>query len=61
MKSLLALALCLVSGAQCEKIKIGELSTLHHAVSGDVFALDDKTIMIQDFNYDGAGKGRTSR
>jgi len=34
---------------------IGSLSTLKHAVSGSVYAVDEKTLMIKDFNYDGAG------
>merc|ERR1711915_830874 len=38
-----------------EKVKIGDIKTLHHAVSGEVYALDDKTLMVQNFNYDGAG------
>ena len=55
MRGIATIALCLAAAARAEKIKIGDLSTLHHAVSGEVFALDEKTIMIKDFNYDGAG------
>eukprot|EP00092_Neocalanus_flemingeri_P050266 GFUD01058046.1.p1 GENE.GFUD01058046.1~~GFUD01058046.1.p1 ORF type:complete len:142 (-),score=23.89 GFUD01058046.1:98-523(-) len=39
----------------CKKVKIGNISTLHHAVSGELYALDDKTLMVKNFNYDGAG------
>ena len=54
MKILSVLAVC----AYCvvaEKIKIGELKNLHHGVSGAVFAIDDHTVAIENFNYDGAG------
>jgi len=37
------------------KVKLGDLSTLAHSVSGELFALDDKTLMVKNFNYDGAG------
>ena len=50
--SVLAVTLYCVVG---EKIKIGELKNLHHGVSGTVYAADDTTILIEDFNYDGAG------
>ncbi|XP_053619757.1 protein Skeletor, isoforms B/C [Plodia interpunctella] len=35
---------------------IGHLNTYHHQVSGDVFAVDDHTILLVDFNYDGTGE-----
>ncbi|KAK0162558.1 hypothetical protein PV327_006326 [Microctonus hyperodae] len=34
---------------------IGKLSELHHGVSGQVYAVDSKTIFIKDFTYDGEG------
>ncbi|XP_039275374.1 protein Skeletor, isoforms B/C isoform X3 [Nilaparvata lugens] len=34
---------------------LGPLSSFHHAVSGNVFAVDARTIHIRDFNYDGEG------
>jgi hypothetical protein len=34
---------------------IGRLSELHHAVSGDVFAVDSRTLFIKSFTYDGEG------
>jgi len=37
------------------KVKLGDLSTLAHSVSGELFAIDDKTLMLKNFNYDGAG------
>ncbi|XP_062123757.1 protein Skeletor, isoforms D/E isoform X1 [Drosophila sulfurigaster albostrigata] len=33
--------------------KIGALTRLHHGVSGDVYAVDSRTIFIKKFNYDG--------
>ncbi|KAJ6639397.1 Protein Skeletor, isoforms B/C [Pseudolycoriella hygida] len=35
--------------------KIGPLSQLHHGVSGDVYAVDSRTIFLKNFNYDGEG------
>lgn len=37
--------------------KIGPLSELHHGVSGDVYAVDSRTIMLKNFKYDGEGPG----
>ena len=34
-------------------MKLGELSTLQHGVSGEVFVLDEKTLVVKNFNYDG--------
>ncbi|XP_011185921.1 protein Skeletor, isoforms B/C isoform X2 [Zeugodacus cucurbitae] len=33
--------------------KIGALTRLHHGVSGDVYAVDSRTLFIKNFNYDG--------
>ena len=38
-----------------EKVKIGDISSLHHAVSGELFALNENTLMVENFNYDGTG------
>ena len=54
MKVLSVLAVC-VYAVLGETIKIGELTNLHHDVSGTVLAIDDNTIAIENFNYDGAG------
>uniref|UniRef100_A0A336L5B8 CSON003493 protein n=1 Tax=Culicoides sonorensis TaxID=179676 RepID=A0A336L5B8_CULSO len=35
--------------------RIGPLSQLHHKVSGEVFAVDSRTLFIKNFNYDGEG------
>ena len=59
MKVLSVLAICL-SAALAEKIKIGDLSNLHHGVSGEVYAADDNTIVVENFKYDGAGESCNS-
>lgn len=35
--------------------RIGRLSELNHGVSGEVFAVDSRTLFIKNFNYDGIG------
>ncbi|GIX99367.1 hypothetical protein CDAR_470311 [Caerostris darwini] len=35
--------------------KVGEFTTYFHDVRGDVFAVNDKTLFIENFNYDGKG------
>ncbi|XP_018392521.1 PREDICTED: protein Skeletor, isoforms D/E-like isoform X1 [Cyphomyrmex costatus] len=42
------------SGAYYGKL-IGKLSELHHGVSGEVYAVDARTLFIKDFTYDGEG------
>ncbi|XP_074095643.1 DM13 and DOMON_DOH domain-containing protein skeletor isoform X1 [Cotesia typhae] len=34
---------------------IGKLSELNHGLSGEVYAVDARTLFIKDFNYDGEG------
>lgn len=36
---------------------LGPLSQLHHGVSGEVYAVDSRTLFIKNFNYDGEGPG----
>ncbi|XP_017001355.2 protein Skeletor, isoforms B/C isoform X1 [Drosophila takahashii] len=54
---LLAALSCLASFADAAYpyygTKIGALTRLHHGVSGDVYAVDSRTIFIKKFNYDG--------
>ncbi|XP_050483163.1 protein Skeletor, isoforms B/C isoform X3 [Bombus huntii] len=47
---LLATQIC--SAAYYGKL-IGKLSELHHGVSGEVYAVDGRTLFIKDFTYDG--------
>ncbi|XP_057657691.1 protein Skeletor, isoforms B/C isoform X3 [Diorhabda carinulata] len=42
-------------GAQYFGKLIGKLSELHHGVSGEVYAVDARTLFIKDFTYDGQG------
>ena len=35
--------------------KVGDLRTLQHGVRGTVFILDEQTLFIEDFHYDGTG------
>lgn len=37
---------------------LGQLSQLDHGVSGDVYAVDSRTLFIKNFNYDGEGPGK---
>lgn len=37
--------------------RIGALSQLHHGVSGEVYAVDSRTLFLKNFNYDGEGPG----
>ncbi|VVC87146.1 unnamed protein product [Leptidea sinapis] len=34
---------------------IGKLNSYHHQVSGEVYAVDEWTLLLSDFNYDGTG------
>jgi len=45
----------LAASVAAEKVKIGEIQTLAHAASGELWALDDNKLMVKNFNYDGAG------
>lgn len=51
------MAIVAVAGQQYYGIRIGPLSQLHHGVSGEVYAVDARTIFIKNFNYDGEGPG----
>ncbi len=43
-----------------ERVLIGSLSELLHDVSGTVYALGERTLMITDFNFDGDAPGQYS-
>ncbi|XP_018308259.1 protein Skeletor, isoforms B/C isoform X1 [Mycetomoellerius zeteki] len=51
---LLVVVAQICSGAYYGKL-IGKLSELHHGVSGEVYAVDARTLFIKDFTYDGEG------
>jgi len=44
------------NGAYYGKL-ISKLSEFHHGVSGEVYAVDARTLFIKDFTYDGEGPG----
>jgi len=52
VKRIFILALLALTAAGAEEY-IGKLSELNYDVSGKVYKVDDKTIMIKDFNYNG--------
>ena len=35
------------------RIKVGSIQTLSHDVTGDIFIMDEKTLQIENFHYDG--------
>ena len=34
---------------------VGKLTTYSHGVSGEIYAVDESTLFIKNFNYDGQG------
>jgi len=38
-----------------EPVLLGSLSTMQHGVSGSVYAVDEKTLMLKNFSYNGGG------
>lgn len=51
--SLLAVAMLAVANAE-EKF-IGKFTNYHHGIAGEVYAVDEQTLRIKGFEYDGAG------
>ena len=37
--------------------KLGSFKTLEHGVSGDIYAVDSRTLHLRNLNYDGQGPG----
>lgn len=50
---LLAVVAASVANGKYKGTYIGQFSTLHHAVGGHVYAIDNITMYIEGFNYDG--------
>ncbi len=50
----LALSLVVSLGSGANQL-VGELSRLQHGVGGKVYIVDDDTLLIKDFTYDGRG------
>ena len=44
--------------AGSQTVRLGSFRTLQHQVRGDIFAIDEKTIRIENFTYDGVGAGK---
>ena len=51
----LAVLLCLAFSASAELLEAGDFQNYAHGISGKVFLKDEKTLVIKDFTYDGAG------
>ena len=41
--------------ADGQSVLLGSFRTLQHQVRGDLYAIDEKTIRIENFRYDGTG------
>ena len=41
--------------AAAEMVRVGEIRTLQYDVSGTVYVVDENTLKIEDFNYNGKG------
>lgn len=55
------LAASLVEAQFTPGVYLGEIKTIEHNTKGSVFALDEKTIMIRRFQYDGKAPGTICR
>jgi len=51
----LSLFLLAVAMANAEEKFIGKFTNYHHGIAGDVYAVDEQTLRIEGFEYDGAG------
>lgn len=51
-----SLLLCMISTlAASQPVFLGTLTPLQHGTRGKLYAIDEKTFFIQDFEYDGQG------
>jgi len=56
MKLLLAVAILYVGAVEAQQARevfLGEIPTRSHGVSGQVYAIGDRTIAVRNLNYDG--------
>ena len=44
--------------SQTVRVSLGSFRTLQHQVRGDIFAIDERTIRIENFRFDGGGLGK---
>ncbi len=54
-KHLITLAIAAFAVAANGEVKVGKFRNLHHGIAGTVYAVDEHTLRIEDFEYDGAG------
>ena len=54
-RTLSLLLLLAVALANAEEKFIGKFTNYHHGIAGDVYAVDEQTLRIAGFEYDGAG------
>ena len=52
---LLTLLPLLANGEHHSGTKVGTFRNLNHGIGGDVYAKDENTLVIENFEYDGAG------
>ena len=52
---LFALSIAASNAQQQQEVHLGDIFPRSHGVSGKVYALDDRTLMIRNLNYDGQG------
>ena len=44
-----------IAGCECAEVNLGDFVTYQHGVKGTVYKVDDKTLKITNFFYDGTG------
>ena len=58
MRTALLLQIVFFALSECQNVpgtELGEFQNTQHGVSGQVYKVDDNTIKIENFNYDGTG------
>lgn len=64
IKSCLIIIIIIIFAEVCNAAyygkQLGRLSELHHGVSGEIYAVDGRTLFIKGFNYDGEGPGKSA-
>ena len=55
------LSASLVLGESNSGVYIGDLKTRQHNTKGAVYAVDEKTIVVKHFQYDGTAPGTTDQ
>ena len=55
------LSASLVLGEPNSGVYIGDLMTRQHNIKGAVYAMNESTIVVKNFQYDGTGPGTTDQ